>query len=282
MSRLGVHAGAEGIRAVVLAPDGTCLATAYAALVPVLTEPDRAELAAEVIWRATLQVVSEMVAMVDPATLTGLGVSGRHDTLLLWDHDTMGSPRAAITGADRRATSVVDGLAPEVRDRVERLTGCPVEASRAGPRVAWLAEHEPHTWALVESGRYAVGTVASYLVARMTRGLWHVADVSTASGTLLHEPATGPAGWSTELCGTFGVPPDALPELVATRGRIATTDPRVFLDLAVPITALADEATAAEAGGTAGETVGLPPGSAAALGAAYLAGESTGLELGPA
>ena len=27
----------------------------------------------------------------------------------------------------------------------------------------WLAEHEPRTWALVEEGRYAVGTVDSYL-----------------------------------------------------------------------------------------------------------------------
>ena len=52
----------------------------------------------------------------------------------------------------------------------------------------WLAEHEPHTWALVESGRYAVGTVDSYLIARMTRGTWHVTDVSNACRTLLLRP----------------------------------------------------------------------------------------------
>ena len=89
----------------------------------------------------------------------------------------------------------------------------------------WLAENEPHTWALVESGRYAVGTVDSYLIARMTRGTWHVTDVSNACRTLLFDLSTG--DWSDELCALFGVPRDALPELVPNWGEIATHRPEV-------------------------------------------------------
>ena len=63
----------------------------------------------------------------------------------------------------------------------------------------------------------------------MTRGTWHVTDVSNACRTLLFDLERG--DWSDELCTLFGVPRDALPELVPNWGDLATTDPRAFLDL---------------------------------------------------
>jgi glycerol kinase len=100
----------------------------------------------------------------------------------------------------------------------------------------------------VESGRYAIGTVESYLVARMTRGTYHVSDVSNASRTLLFDLAEG--DWSDELCGLFGVPRDALPELVPSWGEIATTDARSFLDLSLPVAGLAGDQQSALFGQT--------------------------------
>ena len=120
------------------------------------------------------------------------------------------------------------------------------------PRLAWgftwLAEQEPHTWALVESGRYAVGTVDSYLIARMTRGTWHVTDVSNACRTLLFDLESG--DWSDELCELFGVPRDALPELVPNWGEVAPTDPQSFLGLSLPIAGIAGDQQSALFGQT--------------------------------
>ncbi len=112
----------------------------------------------------------------------------------------------------------------------------------------WLAEHEPHTWALVEQGRYAVGTVDSYLVARMTRGTWHVTDVSNASRTLLLDLERGE--WSEELCSLFGVPRDALPDLVPNWGEVGTTDPSTFCGLSLPIAGMAGDQQSALFGQT--------------------------------
>src|SRR6185503_13694099 len=112
----------------------------------------------------------------------------------------------------------------------------------------WIAENEPRTWGLVEEGRYAVGTVDSYLVARMTRGTWHVTDVSNASRTLLFDLERG--DWSDELCALFGVPRDALPELVPTWGEIGTTDPASFLGLSLPIAGMAGDQQSALFGQT--------------------------------
>jgi glycerol kinase len=112
----------------------------------------------------------------------------------------------------------------------------------------WLRENEPHTWALVEEGRYAVGTVDSYLIARMTRGTWHVTDVSNASRTLLWDLGTGE--WSDELCELLGVPRDALPDVVPSWGEVATTDPRTFLGLELPIAGIAGDQQSALFGQT--------------------------------
>jgi glycerol kinase len=75
-----------------------------------------------------------------------------------------------------------------------------------------------------------------------------VTDVSNACRTLLLDLSTG--DWSDELCGLFGVPRDALPELVPNWGEIATTDPRTFCDLSLPIAGVAGDQQAALFGQT--------------------------------
>ncbi len=51
--------------------------------------------------------------------------------------------------------------------------------------------------------------------------------------------------WSTELCALFGVPPHALPEVVASTGVVGHTDPDAFLGLSVPVAGIAGDQQAA-------------------------------------
>ena len=76
-------------------------------------------------------------------------------------------------------------------------------------------------------------------MARMTRGTWHVTDVANAGRTLLFDLEAG--AWSQELCHLFGVPMEALPEVVPSWGELARTDPRSFLDLDLPIGGIAGD-----------------------------------------
>ncbi len=82
----------------------------------------------------------------------------------------------------------------------------------------------------------------------MTRGTWHVTDVSNACRTLLFDLEAG--DWSDELCGLFGVPRDALPDLVPNWGEVAPTDPKVFLGLSLPIAGIAGDQQSALFGQT--------------------------------
>ena len=240
MSVLAIDAGTTGVTAVVVSPTGQIVATGHQELAQHSPEPGWVEHAPEEIWQATLAATRDVLRKVDASELTSIGITNQRETIVLWDRETLGSPRRAIAGQDRRTTDICTRLHDAGHEeRISELTGLRLDPSFSGPTLMWLAEHEPHTWALVESGRYAVGTVDSYLVARMTRGTWHVTDVSNASRTLLFDLEEG--DWSDELCQLFGVPTDALPELVPSWGEVASTDASAFLGLSLPIAGIAGE-----------------------------------------
>jgi glycerol kinase len=168
---------------------------------------------------------------------------------VVWDRRT-GQPRhRAIVWQDRRTAALCDRLRAEGHEpRVQQLTGLRLDPYFSATKLSWLATEEPHTWAGVLSGRVAVGTVDSYLIARMTRGLHHVTDPSNASRTLLFDLGTG--RWSPELCELFHVPEQALPEVVPSYGVVGRTDPSVFAGLDLPIAGIAGDQQAALFGQT--------------------------------
>jgi glycerol kinase len=249
VSVLAIDAGTTGVTAVVVTPDGQIAAKGYEEFPQHFPRPGWVEHSPEQIWQATLEATRQAVGQVDASELEAVGITNQRETILLWDRETLGSPRRAIVWQDRRTADICTRLRDAGHEeRVSELTGLRLDPYFSATKLMWLAEHEPHTWALVESGRYAVGTVDSYLVARMTRGTWHVTDVSNACRTLLFDLAEGE--WSEELCSLFGVPRDALPELVPNWGEIATTDPSTFLDLELPVAGMAGDQQSALFGQT--------------------------------
>ena len=249
MSVLAIDAGTTGVTALIVTEDGSIVGRGYQEFPQHFPRPGWVEHSPEEIWQATLEATRQVLAAYDADELRAVGITNQRETVLLWDRETLGSPRRAIVWQDRRTADICSRLREQGHEqRVAELTGLRLDPYFSGTKLAWLAEHEPHTWALVESGRYAVGTVDSYLVARMSRGTWHVTDVSNACRTLLFDLAAG--DWSEELCRLFGVPRDALPELVPNWGDIATTDPRSFLDLELPVAGLAGDQQSALFGQT--------------------------------
>jgi glycerol kinase len=249
MSVLAIDAGTTGVTALVVAPDGRVAAKGYQEFAQHFPEPGWVEHAPEEIWQATLEATRAVLERYDASQLRAVGITNQRETVLLWDRETLGSPRRAIVWQDRRTAAICDRLRDEGHEpRVAELTGLRLDPYFSGTKLTWLAENEPRTWGLVEEGRYAVGTVDSYLVARMTRGTWHVTDVSNASRTLLMDLSTGE--WSDELCALFGVPRDALPDLVPNWGEIGTTATASFCGLDLPIAGLAGDQQSALFGQT--------------------------------
>jgi len=245
MTVLAIDAGTTGVTALIVTADGRVASRGYAEFSQYFPEPGWVEQLPDGIWQATLAAVAQAL---EPDGTAGqvscVGITNQRETAVVWDRATLSTPRRAIVWQDRRTAA----LCAELRDaghesRVSELTGLRLDPYFTATKFAWLSAHDETIWAGVTDGELALGTVDSYLIARLTGGRRHVTDASNASRTLLFDLAAGQ--WSAEMCELFGVPPHALPEVIPSTGVIGHTDPAAFLGLSLPIAGIAGDQQAA-------------------------------------
>ena len=248
MTILAIDAGTTGVTALLVDGSARVVAAGYAEFTQHFPREGWVEHDLGEIWSATLTATRSALAVIDgrpDLAPTAVGITNQRETVCLWDRDTLGAARRAIVWQDRRSADLCDALRAH-EPFVAARTGLRLDPYFSATKLTWLAQEEPHIFGQVTSGRLAVGTVDSYLIARMTRGVHHVTDHTNASRTLLYDIDAG--AWSSDLCGLFGVPMDALPQIEASHGVVGMTDPRVFLGLELPIAGIAGDQQAALVG----------------------------------
>ncbi len=245
MSILAIDAGTTGVTALVVTADGHVAGRGYEELPQAFPRPGWVEHEPEQIWQATTAAARRALdAAPDGDPPTALGITNQRETAVLWDRERLTAPRPAIVWQDRRTAQLCERLRDAGHEpRVAELTGLRFDPYFTATKLAWVAEHEPGVWSGVAGGSLALGTVDSYLIARLTGGTVHATDPSNASRTLLYDIVAG--GWSAELCELFGVPIDALPSVRPSAGVLGRTDPAQFLGLDLPIAGVAGDQQAA-------------------------------------
>lgn len=115
------------------------------------------------LWAAALDALTTLLG----ADAAALDLATDTDHVVLLDVETLGSPAPVLSRADLRA----------------------------------LPDRAPHTWALVEAGRYAVLGLDGYLAARLTRGVWLVGLDPVGRGAEVERVVAGePFGSSDPDC----------------------------------------------------------------------------------
>jgi glycerol kinase len=251
MAILAIDAGTTGVTVQVVSTQGKVLARGYREFLQYFPEPGLVEHEPEEIWQATLAAASEATSKTTESLLA-IGITNQRETVVLWDSNTLRSPRKAIVWQDRRTAALVAQLkAQGLEGKIQNISGLMLDPYFSSSKLLWLSQNEQKLWADVVSGQVKIGTVDSYLVARMTGGKSHITDASNASRAQLMDIRTG--DWSKELLEIFHVPVSALPTIVPSFGTLATTDPASFLNLEIPITGIAGDQQAALFGQTAFE-----------------------------
>ena len=246
MTILSIDAGTTGVTALIVDRDTRIVARGYREFPQHFPQDGWVEHDPGEIWTATLGATQDALAAA-PEPPTAIGITNQRETVCFWDRETLGSARRAIVWQDRRTASLCEELRNGGHEaEVTQRTGLRLDPYFSGTKIAWVSRHDPVTWGQVTSGRVAIGTVDSYLIARMSRGLHHVTDPTNASRTLLFDIHSGT--WSPELAALLGVPLDAMPEIVPSYGECARTDPAAFLGLDIPIAGIAGDQQAALVG----------------------------------
>ena len=242
MSVLALDVGTTGVTALVVSEDGSVLRRGYQEFPQHFPQPGWVEHEPEEIWQATLAAARTAIA--GASDITCVGVTDQRETAVLWDRSTLAAPRRAIVWQDRRTSALCEARKDAGQEaRVAELTGLRIDPYFTATKLDWLAQNDERAWEGVTAGRTAIGTVDSYVVARLTGGQRFVTDASNASRTLLYDLREG--GWSEELCELFAVPIGALPEVVPSYGEVGRTDPQAFLGLDVPVAGIAGDQQAA-------------------------------------
>jgi len=237
---LSLDEGTTGATAVVVGLDGQVRSKGYREITQHYPQPAWVEHDALEIWSAIQAAAQDALRAADatPDDVRAVGITNQRETLVVWDRRTLEPLARAIVWQDRRTASVCDRLREAGHeDRVREITGLVLDPYFTATKLAWVMEH------VAGAAHAAVGTVDSWLVARLSAGRDHVTDASNASRTLLFDIGRGE--WSEEMAGLFGVPLANLPRVVDSAGEISRTDPDEFGGIDAPISGIAGDQQAA-------------------------------------
>jgi glycerol kinase len=237
---LSLDEGTTGATAVVVGLDGEVRAKGYREITQHYPKPGWVEHDPLEIWSAVQLAAQSALhgAEATPGDVRAVGITNQRETLVLWDRQTLEPLAPAIVWQDRRTASVCEELRKAGHEqRVREVTGLVLDPYFSATKLAWAIQH------VDGAANAAVGTVDSWLVARLSAGRDHVTDASNASRTLLFDIGRG--AWSEEMAGLFGVSLANLPRVVDSAGEISSTDPNVFGGVAAPIAGIAGDQQAA-------------------------------------
>ena len=246
MSILAIDAGTTGVTALVIDKAGQIVSRGYSEFEQHFPQPGWVEHDPEQIWQATLAAVKQAGA---DQSISCIGITNQRETAVIWDRQTLTSPTKAIVWQDRRTSVFTEELTGKNQgDWIRKKTGLNIDPYFTASKFLWWKRNHPEIWSGVENGKYALGTIDSYLVARLSGGKHHITDASNASRTQLMDLVS--CQWDEQLLAAFEIPRIALPEIVACWGDLATTDPSSFLGITATITGMAGDQQAALFGQT--------------------------------
>jgi glycerol kinase len=233
---LSLDEGTTGATAIAVGLDGEVRGKGYQEITQHYPHPGWVEHDANEIWAAVQKAARD--ALASEKDVRAIGITNQRETLVMWDRRTLEPLAPAIVWQDRRTADECTRLREAGHEkRVRDITGLVLDPYFTATKLAWAMKH------VDGAADAAVGTVDSWLIARLSAGKDHLTDASNASRTLLFDIGRGV--WSEEMADLFGVSTANLPEVVDSSGQVSLSDKQSFLGIAAPIAGIAGDQQAA-------------------------------------
>jgi glycerol kinase len=207
---LAIDQGTSATKALVVDPGGRVLAEAE---VPIGIEAvgtegviqDPIELLASILEAGSRALIASGVGA------EAVALANQGEAVVAWDRVSGDPLSPVISWQDRRSTSVTDGMGP-LAERVQQITGLPLDPYFTAPKLAWLRERSPS------------GARVTSIDAWINHQLFgeSVTDASSASRSALLD--LDERRWSPEAVTAFGLELEELPRVVDCAGAFGETD----------------------------------------------------------
>ncbi len=216
---MAIDAGTTGVRAVLFGARGESISIAYREFPVSFPRPGWAEQDPQRLWQATVEVIAEAVegAGVEAREVVALGIANQRASIVAWEARELRPLGPLITWQDGRTSE----RCLELQEQ-----GFFVNPNVSVTKAEWIIKNVGAAAAAASSGRLCLGTLDSWLVAKLTGGA-HVTDHANASATGMYAHLT--KSWDEQLLDAVAIPVAALPEIVDSAGEFG----RVTADVAV-------------------------------------------------
>jgi len=209
-------------------------------------QPGWVEHDAEEIWRNVLLSASEVLVQAGAGAgdVAAIGITNQRETIVFWDKNSGAPLTKAIVWQCRRTADLCRRLKEEgYEEEVRQKTGLLLDPYFSGSKIRWALDNVSAVSEAAAEGRLCCGTIDCYLLFRLTGGRVFATDYSNASRTLLFN--IHDLKWDEALLQLFGVPPDALPQVMPNSMIYGETTPGLFSGISIPIGGIAGDQQAA-------------------------------------
>ncbi len=180
------------------------------------------------------------------SNITSCGISNQRETFILWD--AAGNAVApAVVWACKRSTAICEKLKNQgLEGFIKEKTGLIIDPYFTGTKLLWLMGNNPGLQQRVQAGEIYFGTVDTWLLFKLTKGLQFKTDHTNASRTLLFN--IHQLDWDRDILKLWGLEHLQLPEILPSAGDYGSSDFEGLFPGPLPITAMIGDSHAATFG----------------------------------
>ena len=212
---LSIDQGTSSTKCLLVDAKGEVLAQGSAPLGEEHPRPGWVEQDALEVVASVRAAVEACLAGQDPKGVVAVGISNQRESIVAWDRRT-GQPLAPLVSwQDQRSARDCDALrSPEREALIQQRSGLPLDPMFSAAKARWLLDALDPERRRSRAGEICLGTIDSWLLAQF--GQDHLIEAGNASRTQLLDVRR--VAWDQELLELFGVPAQALPRIVSSRG----------------------------------------------------------------
>ena len=238
MSRyvLGIDQSTQGTKALLFDEEGALICRTDLPHRQYINEKGWVEHDPEEIYINTLAVVKNLVekAGINKNDLAVLGISNQRETAMVWNRTTGKPVYNAVVWQCARGARICEEIEKAGdADMIRSRTGLQLSPYFSAAKIAWVLKNVEGVQEIADKSELCCGTIDSWIVYKLTGGKEFRTDYSNASRTQMFNISE--LKWDKQVCGLFGIPTTALPEVTDSDGKYGTTNFDGYLDHEIPI-----------------------------------------------
>ena len=237
---LALDAGTTSSRSILFNNNGKIVAISQYEFTQYFPHKSWVEHDAIEIWNTQLKSIKEVInkAKINVEQIHSIGITNQRETTVIWDRKTGKPVYNAIVWQDRRTSDFCLELEKKgVKEIFYKKTGLVLDSYFSGTKIKWILD-QTGTKSKAANGELAFGTIDSWLIWNLTKGKYHITDITNASRTLIYN--IHDLKWDKELLNILDIPESLLPKVVSCSEFIGNTESSL-LGKSIPISGIAGD-----------------------------------------